>query len=333
MKDGEAAVAPGGGSSPQRRDEGRRTGDFGQGEHCDLRGELCDLRGERLRAVARETRELWGDGRSEDDYFAYLEAQRERGGGRVVHLGLMEGGRALASLKRYSLRLASNRGSVRGLGLGAVFTSPAVRRRGLAERLISRVLDEAQRSGAACAVLFSDIEPDYYERLGFRRQESTTWSASTADLPGEGALALRVPASDDELVGVHQRCMLRSPVFRPWRDGEAQRFGEWKNGPYAARLLFEGEVPRGYALVARAGETLWLGDVATDGVPSAVLFATLRALGRQASAQRVAGWLYADDVAGGPFVASPRRECVPMVRWLDPSLGDARAHFAPMDHF
>ena len=52
-------------------------------------------------------------------------------------------------------------------GLGAVFTSPASRGRGAARDLIERMLERAEADGADLALLFSEIGPDYYARLGF----------------------------------------------------------------------------------------------------------------------------------------------------------------------
>ena len=52
-------------------------------------------------------------------------------------------------------------------GIGAVFTSPASRGRGAARELIERLLERAAADGADLALLFSEIGPDYYARLGF----------------------------------------------------------------------------------------------------------------------------------------------------------------------
>src|SRR5688500_13364013 len=54
---------------------------------------------------------------------------------------------------------------VRVLGIGAVFTPAEARGRGHATRLLELLMDEARASGAAAAMLFSEIGTAFYERL------------------------------------------------------------------------------------------------------------------------------------------------------------------------
>jgi hypothetical protein len=53
------------------------------------------------------------------------------------------------------------------VGIGALYTSPARRGRGGATRLVERLLERAEAEGYEYALLFSEIDRAFYERLGF----------------------------------------------------------------------------------------------------------------------------------------------------------------------
>ena len=71
-------------------------------------------------------------------------------------------GKTISSLISYNL-------SVGVFGIGSIATLPTLRRQGLAKHLIQVVLSILNREGAKTIYLFSDIKPDYYEKLGFVR--------------------------------------------------------------------------------------------------------------------------------------------------------------------
>ncbi len=54
-------------------------------------------------------------------------------------------------------------------GIGSIATPGALRRRGYAAHLVRGVLDLLTQEGAHQVYLFSDISPEYYEKLGFRK--------------------------------------------------------------------------------------------------------------------------------------------------------------------
>ena len=72
-------------------------------------------------------------------------------------------GEPAASLLCYDLVLRRGEERVRAFGLGSVGTRPELRRQGFASRLCREV---AERHGGA-GLLFSAIEPAFYERLGY----------------------------------------------------------------------------------------------------------------------------------------------------------------------
>lgn len=115
---------------------------------------------------------IWNEGLTRRAYGQWNDAQLRTPWGRQ-HLSrvalLDDTGTVLATAKRYRLRARLDGKTVDALGLGAVFTPPALRGRGHASRLLETLVDEARADGVSFAMLFSEIDPAFYERLGFHR--------------------------------------------------------------------------------------------------------------------------------------------------------------------
>ena len=60
--------------------------------------------------------------------------------------------------------------------IGAVYTETCFRKQGLAAKLITEVIETIQAQGYELFMLYSDIDPAYYEKLGFqaKRMELAT---------------------------------------------------------------------------------------------------------------------------------------------------------------
>lgn len=122
-----------------------------------------------LRQIYDETWPIWGEGLSLPGYERYNRAQMATPWGKT-HLGrvaLLDGDTLLASAKQYVLTLQLDGTEASCLGIGAVFTPPALRGRGHAAALIEMMIAEAESEGVQYALLFSEIDPAYYARLGF----------------------------------------------------------------------------------------------------------------------------------------------------------------------
>jgi GNAT superfamily N-acetyltransferase len=119
--------------------------------------------------VLDATYALWHDGLSRVNYGKFHAAQTRTPWG-VAHqrmYALVDGDHLLASAKRYDLTAVIHGTRSQVCGLGAVFTAPAHRGRGYAGELIERLLAQASEDGAALALLFSEIGPEYYARQRF----------------------------------------------------------------------------------------------------------------------------------------------------------------------
>ena len=123
-----------------------------------------------LEQILDETFPLWGEGLSRAGYARYNLAQLRTpwGASHLHRVALVDETGWLATAKRYRLRARLDGQDLAMVGLGAVFTPARRRRQGHAGELIRRLLNEAASDGCRLALLFSEIEPGYYERFGFR---------------------------------------------------------------------------------------------------------------------------------------------------------------------
>src|SRR3954470_15266204 len=135
----------------------RRTQTAEHGSFCAM---LRDLSGEERTAYFRGIQPIWGGGLGEERFEGFQRrlADAAEAQGRYRLLGWFEHGGLAAAMKAYHLRGACAGRSLRLLGIGAVFTPPALRRRGHAAAMLRAAMDEYRREGAQAAVLFSDID-------------------------------------------------------------------------------------------------------------------------------------------------------------------------------
>lgn len=122
-----------------------------------------------LEHILDDTHLIWHDGLSREHYGKAWAAQLKTpwGQGHLDRVALVDGPHVLCSAKRYDLSLRLDGRIRRVLGIGAVFTTPAHRGHGSARELIMRMLDTAVTEGQEFAMLFSEIDPAFYERLDF----------------------------------------------------------------------------------------------------------------------------------------------------------------------
>ena len=111
---------------------------------------------------------LWNDSLTREQYARTTLPNCGRRGARSTcsASACVSNGTLLASAKRYRVRVRIDGRIVDTVGIGAVFTPPEHRGHGHAAVLLSRSRG-GHRDGAAMAMLFSEIAPAYYERLGF----------------------------------------------------------------------------------------------------------------------------------------------------------------------
>ena len=159
--------------------------------------ELAPATGDYLQQILDDTYALWNDGLDRPRYAQFWAAQLGTPWGRshLDRVALVEEGRVISSAKRYDLSARIDGRIRRVLGIGAVFTPPEKRGRGAAARLFDAILETAEAEGYEYAMLFSEIDPAFYERLDF--VPIPVIEARLAVTLKPGAPAMLVRAGDD----------------------------------------------------------------------------------------------------------------------------------------
>jgi len=137
-----------------------------------------------VRDVMPHSAAMWSYGRSFDEYVMdfRLLARSAYGRRRFRTIGLRIEGDIVSSCKRYERELHCAGYAFRAVGIGAVFTPPALRGRGYASALLGALLDVERAAGVDLTYLFSNIHPLFYERLGFVTLPSRTISIRASSL-------------------------------------------------------------------------------------------------------------------------------------------------------
>lgn len=273
--------------------------------------------GRLLEEILDASHELWSDGLTRAAYGRYFAAQvRTPWGARNLHrVALVRGDELLASAKQYDFAARLDGDTVRVAGIGAVFTQPEARGRGHARELVERLLDRAGQEGFDLALLFSEIGPRYYERLGFVAVPASDLSLRVVEPARRGAPAVLVRGGGDrdlEHVAALGRARADSYRFHLDRDVDLIRYAIARKrllaglGPAGRRevefvVAEEGLMAVAYAVVSvdcggpgRAGPR-WVieecGDRDPAGARVGAILQTLVA--REPSAQRpaITAWL------------------------------------------
>ena len=158
---------------------------------------LIRATGALLESLLDDTFPLWGDGLTRKGYGHWNIAQERTDWGtrHLRRFALMDGARVLSSAKRYDLSLWLKGRRVSALGVGAVFTPESQRGHGHAPAIIKALEDQARGDGAEVSLLFSEIGPDYYARLGYTQIPLQTVEVEVDEK--DGAPAMLVRAGED----------------------------------------------------------------------------------------------------------------------------------------
>ncbi len=179
--------------------------------------DLVEAGGLILDRILDDTYDIWQDGLSRHAYGRFYAAQIATPWGRqhLSRLALVEGDDVLASAKLYRFDAVLDGQSIEVAGIGAVFTSPAIRGRGAARDLVDRLLERAAADGADLALLFSEIGPDYYARLGFEAVATADRQLRVIESTRYGAPMTMVRGGDDrDLEAIVSMGLTRAEPYR-----------------------------------------------------------------------------------------------------------------------
>jgi predicted N-acetyltransferase YhbS len=287
-----------------------------------------------LQQILDSSYPLWGEGLSPRAYEQYNVAQLKTSwaAAHLERLALVDGERVLSSAKRYLIDATLDRRRIAVVGVGAVFTPPALRARGFARLLLERIQEDARQRGSEAALLFSEIGPEYYARLGFEviprntveiRVDRREGAPGVVVRTGDGRDLAMLEAIAAEFAACHRFALSRTG---PWIEyglakkrllagfspsgARSVRFLVVEEGGQAVAYVVVVQTPRGWALEE-------CGDRDRSGARVGALLQVLLA-GEPASAHPVLrawlpeGWLPPQLSIAAATVAQD----VMMIRWL-----------------
>jgi predicted N-acetyltransferase YhbS len=267
------------------------------------------------------------------------------------YVGCFEG-RVVTSLGCHPLRFLLRGREWEGFALAAIHTVPQYRGRGFAPQMIAQVELDRRRQGAALGLLYSDINPDYYRRLGYQpcsawegwRDVSTEGNAQSVAEPasaampasaqiGENRLTLTLSRFDPhEHLGSMQRLYQADhgqraiSIQRPdpyWENLLSRRPGDqwfWmiddRRSPPDQRL--------GYVRLATDEQRMRISELVLAPVPQAcdteerehACFAALSRLAQSRGVRSLGGWLPEAEVTRSWFSLEPRGKEITMIKPL-----------------
>jgi GNAT superfamily N-acetyltransferase len=276
--------------------------------------ELVAAEGALLDQVQNASFDIWHDGLSRAAYSRFYAAQVKTAWGaqRLRHWAIVDGAEVLASAKTYRFNATLEGRSIQIVGIAAVFTQPRHRGQGHARVIVERLLDGAEAGAADLALLFSEIGPDYYARLGFTTIATTDLTLVVTESVRHGAPATLVRSGEDrDLADIVEMGRVRAAPYRFHldRDRDLVHYAIAKKrllaglGPSGVRetqffIAEEGASAVAYVVIGRVerdGHPEWVLEEAGDRDPSgARVGAILQVLIARDPAERrpaIRGWL------------------------------------------
>jgi GNAT superfamily N-acetyltransferase len=161
--------------------------------------DLVRVDGSNAESILDATFGIWHEGLSRPAYSRYWAGQVGTPWGRMrlSRYALVNGADVLSSAKLYEFDGILDGHPLRIGGIGAVFTMPPHRGRGAGREIVERLTTLAAERGSDAALLFSEIEPDYYARLGFHTIPVRDLTLRVREDARRGAPAALVRAGDD----------------------------------------------------------------------------------------------------------------------------------------
>ncbi|HEY9778412.1 MAG TPA: GNAT family N-acetyltransferase [Planktothrix sp.] len=255
--------------------------------------------------VLHETHGIWSPGLTKSAYHQYIWGQVNHPWSRHNYRYVVrrERDKPAASCKLYSLTMTSRGREFHVLGIGAVYTLHEFRSRGLAHQLIDDVIELADNENYDGLLLYSEIEPGFYEEFGFVELGAADFYAylPRTQSSSDGSIAtLLPPPVDEEIVWLarhHRRWLRTQPygIVRPevyWRYKlQKERFlNKHSRISWPQLQLLTNEDQSGYMLTEQGGTTIRL--LESVGSPSSRqrLWEKLLSRAKDIGASRIRGW-------------------------------------------
>lgn len=255
--------------------------------------------------------------------------------------------RPVASLATYPLQFSRHGRIEQGIAIGAVHTLEEFRGRGFATQLFHWVENRESRQGARMSLLYSDINPEFYARVGYQRCPS--WEG-WADITGTDGSRMPIEASRAPLaasVGEETFLAFYDGCYRDQEILIARNSEYWnylnQKEPEDRFYFFRDpdDRPCGYVRLAGDDQSLrirdWAVDEPSDRAQGELLDAMLQ-FGQGSTKTRIGGWLPNTPAVRSRFALCERTLEITMLKSLSGaeqlSAAELQAaqHFLEIDH-
>lgn len=302
---------------------------------------------ERIEAY-RNVHEIWGGSLSLDEHLSHrlVSVQHNRA---LWYVGCLND-RVVTSLGCYPLCFRVRGQTCRGIAIGAVHTAPEFRGRGFAPQLIEWVECDQRQQGVALSLLYSDIAPAYYERLGYLVCPGWEMQIETASAVAAARELLQTsPKSDLQKVSRFDYRQALATLYDNHhasmeisidRDEAYWDYLLAKRPEDEFHLLNEPTGnPAAYVRLRTEPQRLLIRDFALAGNDNwNALLAHVVCIAADRNLPTVGGWLPNLQASPAFAILSCREQEITMLKPLDASLviddavRDAAQHFVEIDH-
>ncbi|HEY9792064.1 MAG TPA: GNAT family N-acetyltransferase [Candidatus Obscuribacterales bacterium] len=269
--------------------------------------------------ILREQYWLWGCGMPRGDYHDWLRMQLRQPWARrnFRYFVRRHKDKIVASAKLYTLQAQARGVQYKVGGVGAVYTMQQHRGRGHGSELMDSIRQLAEAEGFDALMLFSDIDPSFYEHLGYEQlshHDFYLWTnqpeiekyimsdqSFVEDLHEHTPeLCFPDPADVDGMVRHHMRYLSGLPFgirrseaywqYKLLREQFLQQHPD-TNRPYLEMMAIDIDLPSGgYALFEHAGKILRVLEVVGREETREVLWRNLLRAALLRRVHLVRGW-------------------------------------------
>ncbi len=228
--------------------------------------------------VLRESYLIWSPGLRKDEYQEYIWRQINHPWARRNYkfFVLKHKSVVVASCKLYTVNLLHRGKSYLFGGIGAIYVMKAARGNGYSRELVKNTVEYCFSNDYHGTLLFSDIDPEFYERLGFIEFGAADFSAH---LPKNPVITEYAPMEVNHVVATDVPTM--AAIYSKWQRAQPFAFQRtelylnYKLGrerylaehstlawpPLEITYAIENDVKTGYALTERGGKNLRILEV------------------------------------------------------------------------
>jgi GNAT superfamily N-acetyltransferase len=297
-----------------------------------------------LAAAHRNVFDIWSKGLPLEEHLR-LRLESPKHGLANWYVGTLAG-QVVVSLGCYPLVLSYRGELVPGFSIGSVYTVKEFRGHGFAPQLLEWVERQQRDVGAQIGLLYSDINPDYYARLGYVLCPSLEGWREVSDVVLPDTLAhhlVEISATDrwpelgrlyDTYHGAMPLSIARNAAY--WRS-LLERYTEDR----FFALVDRNDNWHGYVRIGVNGQVWRITDYALADQSldlAEALYAACFEFARASDAKRFGGWLPDHPSARQFFDLTPRHTEITMLksldatRPLDDELIELTSRFCEIDH-